>query len=102
MDFDTASTKLIDLDEVKKKVWMEFLTEIFARVDPLSLKDEIIPFLDILSCALINYSDSCMILQTYAVAIIRASLSFPDKFIEYSKNHILDMLHGLTLVNIQT
>ena len=33
-----------------------------------------------------------MILKTYAVAIIRASLSFPEKFIEYSKNHILDTI----------
>ena len=33
-----------------------------------------------------------MILKTYAVAVIRASLCFPEKFIEYSKNHILDTI----------
>ena len=45
VDFNTASPELIRLDEVKKKVWIEFVTEIFLIVDPLSWEDGLSRFL---------------------------------------------------------
>ena len=78
------------LDEIKKKVWMTFVAEIFLTVDPLSWEDEIVPFLDVLSCGLIQYPESVLILKNYTVAMLKISMHFPEKFIEYSKDHIFD------------
>ena len=91
---------------------MTFVAEIFLTVDPLSWEDEIVPFLgqgstdmnrallglnspwipveDVLSCGLIQYPESVLILKNYTVAMLKISMHFPEKFIEYSKDHILD------------
>ena len=94
---------------------MSFVAEIFLTVDPLSWEDEIVPFLgqgsmnqnfsslassglsgsvisvkDVLSCGLIQYPESVLILKNYTVAMLKISMHFPEKFIEYSKDHILD------------
>ena len=81
--------KIKKLDEIKKKVWIELVKKIFLTVHPLSWESEIIPFLDILSCGLMNYPQSCLILKTYAVAVIQTSRRFPEKIVELVKDHIL-------------
>ena len=61
----------------------------FGAVGPLNWETETISFFDVISCGLISHSSCYSILRTYAFSIISASIYFPEKFIELSKDHIL-------------